>query len=64
MLLAFALNFLRAEGVPKLQETLVSEIGTKHRQSNIAALRRFASEAKDKLEPFWLAQVVPWSWRQ
>ena len=59
MLLAFALNFLRAEGVPKLQETLVSEIGTKHRQSNIAALRRFASEAKDKLEPFWLAQVVP-----
>lgn len=59
MLLALALNWAKAEGVPKLQEALVSEIGTKHRSSNIRALRHFVSEAKEKLEPFWLAQVVP-----
>lgn len=59
MLLALALNWLKTEGVPKLQETLVSEIGTKHRQANIRALRNFIAEAKEKLEPFYLAQVVP-----
>ena len=59
MLFSLALNWLKAEGVPKLQETLVSEIGTKHRQSNIRALRHFVAEAKEKLEPFYLAQVVP-----
>eukprot|EP01046_Picozoa_sp_COSAG06_P055246 COSAG06_NODE_10099_length_1750_cov_1.875227_2_plen_99_part_00 len=57
MLLALALNWIKAEGVPKLQETFVSEIGTKHRQANIRALRRFISEAKEKLEPLYHAQV-------
>jgi len=38
----------------------VGEIGIKHRQSNICALRRFAADCKEKLEPFWQAQVVPY----
>jgi hypothetical protein len=59
MLLALAVNWLRVEGVPKIQETFVSEIGTKHRQDNIRVLRHFVAEAKEKLEPFYLAQVVP-----
>ena len=60
MLLTLALNWMKTDGVPKLQETLLAELGTKHRSANIRALRSFAAEAQDKLEPFWLARVVPY----
>jgi hypothetical protein len=58
MLLALSLNWLKVEGVPKLQETLVSE-STRHRSANVRALRSFVLESRDALEPWWLAHVVP-----
>ena len=33
MLLTLALNWMKTDGVPKLQETLLAEFGTKHRSA-------------------------------
>mmetsp|Transcript_80446 Transcript_80446/g.236644 ORF Transcript_80446/g.236644 Transcript_80446/m.236644 type:complete len:912 (-) Transcript_80446:94-2829(-) len=59
-MLTLGLNWGRSQGVKKMQEALISELGHKNRKANVRMVRDFALDMHEKLLPVWHSSIEPW----